>query len=396
MYKWPLNVDDKNVLDRLKLAYFMLTSNQYTQSKLVAQYEKKWAEIVGSPFAVMTSSGSTANSMAAACLAHEEREQTGLNRKYVVFPVVNWTTSVAPYIEHGFTPLFLDVDSNTFQVSYLDLDNILKNYAGQVAAVCLTSILGFTPSIYLCDHICDRYDVRLIMDNCEDAFGRAPNGRHCSSYHDSTLSTYFGHQINSVEGGMIFTNNIDRYIYYLMYRNHGMVRSLENNELIHSSIIANKKNDAVDSRFSFDILGSNFRNTDINAYVGLLSLNKYDKKLEHRKNIWHYYCKKMHDVLKFEHTDRIIADYVPFALPLYLNIPFKEAAPHLINNSIECRPLLSGNLLYHKAYEKYRGVQINASFEEADIIHTYRGYVGLHDKVTKADIDKLIDILKGL
>ena len=113
-----------------------------------------------------------------------------------------------------------------------------------------------------------------MMDNCENTFGSFEN-QNISSFFTSTTSTYFGHQIQSVEGGFIFTNSKEEYEYFLMLRNHGMTRSLSEPQKYN--------NPDVDSRFDFYCLGNNFRNSDIHAFIGLLDLKRIHKLKKKRE-----------------------------------------------------------------------------------------------------------------
>ena len=255
---WPLNIDNFTDDDRKVVSDFILNkNNRLTQGPKVKEFEEQMAKFVGSKYSVFVSNGSTANSI----LASYNKDFN--NKPYVVLPSTTWSTSCSPWIREGFEPIFVDISMDDFSIDKDLLINVLDKCADKISCVFPTSLIGYTPDIKFYQHISEKYGVKVMFDNCENTFGEYKN-KNISSYFTSTTSTYFGHQLQSVEGGFVFTNNQNEYEKFLMYRNHGMARSLSAYGLDASKV----ENSDVDPLFDFNLLGNNYRSSEINAVFG--------------------------------------------------------------------------------------------------------------------------------
>ena len=383
MSAWKLNDSNFSFLDRLKIAKFILNPNNFwTMNKQVALFEKKMAAYIGCKHAVFVSSGSTANTILAMYLKDKFYTE---QKKKIIFPSTTWTTSIAPFLREGFEPLFVDVSFNDFAMDLDLLDSLLEKERDSVSCVFITSLIGFVPDMHKLSQIGDKHGVRIMMDNCENTFGQF-YFRNVSSFFTSTTSTYFGHQLQSVEGGFIFTNDDEEYEYFLMARNHGMTRSVKNPEKFI--------NKDVDSRFDFNFLGNNFRNTDINAFIGLLDFERIENLTNKRINLYNIYKQSLNDS---SYLPIITNKYghVPFCFPVFCKNSEKRnlAISFCDKNQIESRPIISGNLLKQTCYKQYGDYK---NFKNSEYLHNNVFYVGLHSKVTKENIIKLTNYLNNL
>lgn len=381
MYKWSLNESHFTILDRINLALFFLTpSNRWTMDKHVKSFESEMANFVGSKYAVFVSSGSTANTILACYLKDSKKSVSDSIRK-IIFPSTTWTTSISPFIREGFEPVFVDINLSDFSMNLDSVENALSKDKS-IEAVFITSLLGFVPDIERLEKISKKYKVRVLMDNCENTFGSF-GGKNASSFFTSTTSTYFGHQLQSVEGGFIFTNDDEEYNYFLLARNHGLVRALPNDQ---KSKFSNKD---VNDKFDFFLLGNNYRNSDIHALIGRMDLKRVDKYISSRIDLFNYFKESVPSeklLLPDEFLDR---DHVAFCIPIVFkkDVDLNSVLKECEDNSIETRPIISGNLLRQTCYKQFGDYK---NFPNSEFLHNNGFYVGLHPKVTKNQIDSLI------
>lgn len=388
--KWFLNINNFNFLDKLKICSFILNpKNRWTQDEQVKKFEKKFAEFVGCKYAVFVSSGSTANILIA---QYHKSIQTNKNKNIVVLPSTTWQTSCAPWIQAGFTPHFIDISLEDFSMDRFKLEQFIKKNKQKIACIFPTSLIGYVPNMEFYNNLKNKYNVRIAFDNCENTLGKF-NGENISSFFTSSTSTYFGHQLQSIEGGFIFTNSDEEYHYFLMNRNHGMTRSLT------AYGINNKQftNKHVDSLFDFYSLGYNFRNSDLNAFIGQLDFNKKDLYSYKRRLLYSVF--KL-DPLKFylpnmARSSSIID--VPFCLPIIIKNSnkklFKKALDICKESGIEYRPIISGFLGKQTCYKKYFKSHID--YPNSNYIHNYGFYIGLHTGVSIKQIKNLISKLNN-
>jgi CDP-4-dehydro-6-deoxyglucose reductase, E1 len=385
---WNLNESNFTFLDRLKICKFFLgKKNFWTMADQVQKYEKAMADYVGCKYAVFVSSGSTANTILAMLLKDKSKSTT------VVFPSTTWITSISPFIREGFKPHFIDVNMQDLSMDLDILEKYLETSSDEVACVFITSLLGFVPDIDRIRRIESTYKVKIMFDNCENTLGTY-RGKNISSFFTSTTSTYFGHQLQSVEGGFIFTNDQLEYEYCLMARNHGMVRSLTKDSKIKYA------NSQVDERFDFYQLGSNFRNTNINAFIGLLDLKRVNEYINTRQTLYTLLISRLDNTLVALPKIRLLnsgsnCEDVPFCIPLlFKDKNSLELTKGFCNvNKIEFRPIISGNLLRQTCLKGYSDPTY---YPSSEYLHNYGMYIGLHNKLTVKHINMLVKFLNQL
>jgi len=383
-FNWPLNNSSFNFFDRLKICSFILNKNNYwTQSKYVKKIEESFARFVGCKYAVFVSSGSTANTLLAMYLKDKYYSKT---KNTIIFPATTWTTSISPFIREGFNPKFIDINIQDFCLDLDATEKFLQKNHKKVAAIVCVSLIGQVPDIEKLQQLELKYKVRILLDNCENTLGLYKN-KNISSYFTSTTSTYFGHQLQSVEGGFIFTNNEEEYEYFLMNRNHGMTRSLA----VYDIDASRYNNPEVNKLFDFYSLGNNFRNTDIHAFIGLLDFSRIQSYSEKRLKVYDHIKNVLEGkdlILPINFKNRTA---VPFCFPFLskdLNL-IKKLMNFCKENHIEIRPIISGNLLKQTCYKKYDDYR---NFKNSEFLHTHGFYIGIYPSLK----NKQIDILKKI
>jgi len=271
-----------------------------------------------------------------------------------------------------------------------ELDKFLSKNRNKVACVFPTSLIGFTPKMDDYKFFARQYNVNINFDNCENTFG-SYKGKNVSSFFTSTTSTYFGHQIQSIEGGFIFTNSKEEYEYFLINRNHGMVRSL-NAYGIDTSLYENNE---VDGLFDFYSLGNNFRNTDLNAFIGMLDFKRVQLYEKSRKHLYELFSRKL-DLTKFYlPNESIDALDIPFCLPIISKEGKKEEALKICQElDIEHRPIISGYLGYQTCYKDFFDSEDN--YKNSIHLHKNGFYVGLFHKLSESKIEKLVSRLNNI
>lgn len=383
-YRWPLMNDPFSMWDRIKLSAFVCNPrNRWTQGEQVAALEKEMADYIGCRYAVFVSSGSTANTILAMMLRDESKQRSQSSghhpiRNTVVFPSTTWTTSVSPFLREGFKPAFIDISLTNLGLNLTLLEEYLSNNNQTVAAVFITSLLGMCPDVARLAALKQKYpDIRFWLDNCENHLSNY-DGCNISSFFTSTTSTYWGHCANSVEGGFVFTNDPDERDFALMARNHGMTRSVADPSAY--------RNPDVDSRFDFYLLGNNFRNTDIAAYIGRMDLKRIAFYARRRRELYKLFldCLKGQLIVRFE--DSGVTENAMFAIPLIVNpslglsnsesVKYKERIEAFCKErGIETRPVISGNLLAQRCYRDFGN---RADYPVSEYVHYNGMYVGLY------------------
>lgn len=387
--KWQLMENAVSFSDKLKLVKFILSNDKFTNGEKVKELENSWNNWLGSKYSLFVSSGSTANFLLIASIKEKYNLKAG---DKVLVPACTWMTNVAPIIQLGLTPVFCDIQFNDFSFDREELQYI-SNKHKNIKLIFVTHLLGFTSTTRDSDLLNSLFPEAIIIDDvCESHGCTSYDGRKIGA--DSlgaTFSTYFGHHLTSVEGGFVSTNDAELYDLMKMKRSHGMAR-----ESVNYSYYADLYKD-IDKSFLFITDGYNFRNTEINAVLGLSQLKKLDKSIKIRNENYKNFCNMTktfwHNIMPMNY----IESSSNFCFPLICNNEQskKKLQSKLQKNNIEYRPIVSGNLLRHPFLKGYT-ICSKKKRLNVDILHKNGIYLGNNQFVNKTHLNKLEEILDQL
>lgn len=375
-FKWPLMKNNITFSDRINLAKFVLTSDRFTNGKMVRKFEDEWSKWLGSKYSLYVSSGSTANYLLLASV----KELYGLNDgDKVLVPSCTWVTNVGPVIQLGFTPIFCDININNFSFCEEDLEYIAEKHP-DIKLIFVTHLIGFSANTERCRAL---FPNALILDDvCESHGCKSLNGsRRGSDSLGATFSFYFGHHMSTIEGGMVSTNNYELYDLMRMKRSHGLAR-----ESTRYKEYVDQYPD-ISNEFLFITDGYNFRNHELCAVIGLSQLKRLDKYIEIRnKNYLNFI-----ELVK-KYPDKFIAPKYystcsNFCFPLLCKT--KEIADDLKQKfaeiGIEYRPIISGNLLKQPFLKGY-DITTNKDTLTVEFIHNNGIYLGNNHFVSEKEL----------
>ena len=382
-FKWQLINDSITREDKKTLTDFINTDGvRFTQGKKVWEFEEEWSKWIGCSHSVYVNSGASANYIMASMM----KEKKGLGE--VIVSPLGWVSDVAPLVNLGFTPVFVDVDMSNMSIT---LDNIKKAVTDKTVGVTLVHVLGFNAMDDELVKFCKDNDLFLIEDCCE-AHGAKHNGDRVGIYGDvSNFSFYFGHHITSVEGGMICTNSQELYDYAKLFRSHGMTReaSSELQEMYRLDY------PDVNPLFTFAVPGYNVRNQEFNAVLGLSQLPRLQNNVEARIENLEIWLDTLDSDIYF--TDFNRKGNSNFALPLILLKKdleyFQKVCKLLTEEDVEYRigTAGGGNQARQPYLKKYKVV--THDLKNVNHIHDFALYVGNHPELEK---EKIISLCRKL
>ena len=382
MVEWNLMEDAITFRDRMKMAWFLLTSDRLTNGPKVREFEKQWSEWLGVDYSLYVSSGSTANSLLVAAVKELYNLQDG---DKVLVPATTWMTNVAPLIQNNLEPIFCDINLNNFSFDIEEAKYIATQH--DIKAVFVTHLIGLSSDV---EYITDIFPNAIIMEDvCESHGVTDPSGKkRGTQYAGGTFSFYFGHHMTTIEGGMVSTNDSNLYNLMKIKRSHGMAREA----LPEKFELYKTQNPEIDPAFLFMTDGYNFRNHEICAVLGLSQLKRLSKNIQIRRENFDYYYQRLKDMDQF-YLPQYQFGNSSFSFPIISkNGNIEKLKGMLKENKIEYRPIISGNLLRHPAFSKYE-LCTEREVSNVEILHTQGLYVGNSQFVTKKQIDHLFNIL---
>lgn len=360
------------------LSEWVIKAPQLTKGPLVLEFEKKFAEYIGTEYCVMVNSGSSANLL----MAYALLEGGYLRNKKVVVPSISWITTLSPFIQFGFEPFLCDSDRNNLGIDVQKLEDIFKKE--QPSLLILVHVLAHLNNMDEIISLCEKYDVLLIEDACE-ALGTSYKGKKAGNLClAGSFSFYYGHHISTIEGGAVTTNDNKLYNLMLSIRSHGWARDIDNN--YKNEWKSEFEIDDFREFYSFYYPGFNLRSTDLNAFLGISQLNKIDDIVKKREHNYNLYTKFLSD--KFWIQTSKYEQLSSFAFGTLVENRI-EVFEHLKKNNIETRPLICGSMGKQPFWIKKYGVK---HLEVADIVHDYGLYLPNHLYINDNDIEYVCKI----
>lgn len=388
--KFPLGQNSHDADDILRMIENLLTEN-FTMGDQVSMFEKLFAEYIGSKYAVMVNSGSSANLIALAAITNHKYSGRLNPGDEVLVPTLCWSTSVFPIIQCNLTPVFVDVDSRTLNVN---IDDLERKITSRTKAIVLVHVLGNCTDMHRLMEVVDRHNLILIEDTCE-SLGSRYNDRYLGSFGTiGTYSFYYSHHITTMEGGMVVCNDEDSYDLIKCLRAHGWSRNLRDKDKIQEQF------PDLDSRFTFVNLGFNVRPMEIQATMGIGQLQKLSAKNDNRKINYSKIKQRIEQdprntFLSFAQASDN-ADPAWFGVTMFLDDKIKLSTylDYLTLNGVENRPIITGNMVRQPVIKDLFPHLNPLDFPGAEECH-FRGlFIGLSSNLMPdSSIEELVHIL---
>jgi CDP-6-deoxy-D-xylo-4-hexulose-3-dehydrase len=368
----------------------VIDSDMFTMGKHVAQYEKDFANFFGSKYALMVSSGSTANLLMIASLFFTKNTELKLQRgDEIIVPVVSWSTTYFPLQQYGLKVKFVDINPDTLNI---DLDKLANAITDKTKAILSVNLLGNPNDYQRIQEIIAGRNIFILEDNCE-SMGATFNDKQAGTFGVmGTFSSFFSHHIATMEGGCIVTDDEELYHILLCIRAHGWTRNLPK----FNQVSGEKSDDPFEESFKFMLPGYNARPLEMSGALGIEQLKKLPTFIATRQKNAQLFQKLFlnHPYIRIQ-QETGQSSWFGFSLVLTEDAPYTrpELVKLLTENNIECRPIVTGNFLKNSQVLEYFDYEIGSTMEAAEYIDKQGLFVGNHQNDIEQEIRLLADIL---
>jgi CDP-6-deoxy-D-xylo-4-hexulose-3-dehydrase len=366
--------------DIQNLISWLSKNEKLTKGPRTIEFEKKWSEWLGVKYSVFVNSGSSANLAAIYSMLLSGK----LKNNKIIVPAVSWVTTVTPIIQLGLTPIMCDSHEKNLGLDITHLKKIIKEE--NPAAIILVHVLGIPNEMDEIVKLCNENNILLIEDSCE-SIGSKYNNKNIGTFGDlSTFSFYFGHHMSTIEGGMISTDDEDLYHILLSIRSHGWDRDLP--KKVQKTLREKYNVNEFKSLYTFYYPGFNLRSTDLQAYIGLLQMEKIDEIVRVRNHNFNVYKNGIkNDFWNLEEPENSFISN--FAYPI-ITKNIDRVVTELTNNNIECRPLICGSINEQPFWFERYGKK---DLPFAKKVNEYGLYVPNNHQLTEDDIKFVIEVV---
>lgn len=381
---FPLAKETIDSKDINAMIVWLNSGPRLTKGHLTLEFEDKWAKFIGTKYSVFCNSGSSANLL----MAYAAKHQKPRNLKVVV-PSVGWVTTVAPFMQFGFDPIMVGADEKTFGIDLDELEKVCIEH--DPATVIFVQVLGVPHYKDKLEELSKKYNFTILEDACAALGARYSDGKKVGTVGKmSSFSFYFGHQLSTIEGGMVNTDDFETYQLLLMLRSHGWGKDLTQES--YDSLVSEHEVDDFHKPFTFFVPGFNLRATDLQAFIGIRQVEKAEWVSQRRHENHIRYAQNLEGFVEFQKWD----DNFPVSISFGALASSKEQRTSivkaLVNAGIETRIFSAGNLGKHPFW---RGTYGEFSQEMSDRIHTCGFFVPNYPELTLEEVDMISNVIKG-
>lgn len=378
---------------------FWLTTGRFTQ-----RFERELCQFLGVKHAHVTNSGSSANLLAFMALtAPELGERQILPGDEVITVACAFPTTVAPILQYGAVPVFVDVTVPQYNIDVSQLEAALSE---RTKAVMIAHTLGNPFDLAAVRAFCDKHQLWLVEDNC-DALGSRytidGETRLTGTWGDIGASSFYPpHHMTMGEGGCVYTNNglLSRMV--LSFRDWGRdctCPSGRDNTCGHRYDGQYGELPAgYDHKYVYSHLGYNLKPTDLQAAIGCEQLAKLESFTERRRHNW----QRLHDQLAASPVAQrlILPEPAEHALPSWFGFLISvkpesglrrdDLTHYLEEHNIQTRLLFSGNIVRHPCFDTLRNTdayRVVGDLTVTDFVMENTFWVGVYPGMTDEMID---------
>lgn len=386
---------------------FWLTSGRYTD-----EFEKKLADYLGVRFCSLVNSGSSANLVAFMALTSPLLGERRVKRGDEIITVAcGFPTTVAPAIQYGAVPVFVDVTIPQYNVDVTKLEEALSP---KTKAVMIAHTLGNPFDLRAVKDFCDRHGLWLVEDNC-DALGTQytmeENGKEAVHFTGTvgdigTSSFYPPHHMTMGEGGAVYTDNPLLNKIVRSFRDWGrdcVCPSGRDNLCGHRfDRQYGELPLGYDHKYVYSHFGYNLKATDMQAAIGCAQLDKFPSFVERRRHNFDRLKAALagteEKLILPEAADHSRPSWFGFLITCKEGVDRNRVVQYVEDHGVQTRMLFAGNLTKHPCFDEMRaekkGYRIVGELKNTDRIMADTFWVGVYPGMTDEKIDYMAKVIK--
>lgn len=334
----------------------LLNGKWITSGEKVFMFEKYFSNKFRVKHSFMVNSGSSANLTMIAAL---KKRFGWLDDDEIIVSPVGFATTISVLYQNRLKPVFIDIEWDTLN---FDITKIEEKINNRTKAIFVSPVLGNPPDIDELLKICEKYDLKLIGDNC-DSLGTKWDGKYLNEYYVAFSNSFYpAHHISTGEGGMVCTNDeeLKKIIMSIAWWGRDCYCVGSSNLLSCGTCGKRFSNwlesydGVIDHKYVFSNMGYNLKPLDLQGAMGTVQLDKFEEIESRRKNsksvIESIFLENIPGIRKVEVLDK--ADVSWFGTPFICE---EEGLKHklvqyLEDNKIQTRNYFAGNILLHPGY----------------------------------------------
>lgn len=380
----------------------VLDSGRISEGPKVREFEKNFAEYIGTKYAIALNSGTSALIAGLTALKYNKNLNVSPNTKVITTPLTFIATSNAVVIS-GFEPVYVDIDPETLVITPENIKACLENSnASEHSIILPVHLMGYPAEMDKINKIAKDYGT-VVFEDAAQAHGTVYKGKKMGSWGNlADFSFYIAHNIQAGEMGAVVTDDSEIARLIKKIKAHGRMCDCpicRRAEGKCPRISMSRGNEDFDPRFTHDLIGYNFKTMEFQVAFGISQLKKADWIMKTRLENVKYLNENLEqfsDVLQLPKYDENIS-YL--AYPLVVKNPErisrKKLRFELESKGVETRPLFGCIPTQQPAYSHLKN-EYKRKLPIAEYIGENGFYIGCHQYLEQEDLDYVINTIANI
>lgn len=374
----------------------VLDSGRISEGAKVREFERRWAEYIGTGHCIATSSGAGALICALTALKYYKNLKSGTR---VVTTPLTYITDSSAISAVGFEPQYVDIDPVTFSITPQAIETYLKQTPDPEnhSLILPVDLMGYPVRIDEINQIAKKHNL-LVLEDSAQAHGSIYKGKKVGSTALLAIySFYIAHNIQAGEMGAVVTNDseINRLVRKIKAQGRACDCSICTRSTGNCPKIKSYKGEGdFDPRFTHDLVGYNFKTMEFPAALGIVQLKKADWVKERRSENVRYLNEGLEEFSDILQLPLYSKDVSYLAYPLVIRKPEvisrKELRFELEEKGIETRPLFGCIPTQQPAYA-YLKSRYQGKLPNAEYIGKNGLYIGCHQYLERKDLGYMLE-----
>lgn len=344
----------------------VMKSNILSIGPKINKFEQKFKDYFNIKHAIAVNSGTSGLHLLVKALGITEGDE-------VITTPFSFVASTNCFLFEKAKPVFIDIDKKTMN---MDISRIEEKITNKTKAILVVDVFGHPINMIEVKKIADKYNLKIIEDSCE-AIGSEYKGIKAGTLGDCGVFAFYPNkQITTGEGGMIITNNDEI---------ADLCRSLRSQGRSNTGLWLHH-----------DVIGYNYRMSELHAALGIVQMDRLDEILEKRKNVANFYNERLKDIDKvtipYIHSDVTRMSYFVYVIRLDMDINRDRVLEYLLSNGIGCKPYFTP--IHLQSYMKKMFGFKETDFPITEKISNSTIALPFHNNLTINEIDYVVGKLE--
>jgi CDP-6-deoxy-D-xylo-4-hexulose-3-dehydrase len=374
-----------------------LNGKWITAGEKVHKFESQFGKRFNTKYSHMVNSGSSANLILIAGL--KKRFKWEDDDEIIVSPV-GFATTISVLHQNRLKSVFVDIEWDTLN---FDVNQIESKITNKTRAIFVSPVLGNPPDMDALLRLCEKYDLKLIGDNC-DSLGSKWNDKYLNEYYVAYSNSFYpAHHISTGEGGMACTNDLELKKLFVSLSWWGRdCYCVGSANLLSCGTCGNRfdkwlenYDGIIDHKYVFSEMGYNLKPLDLQGAIGLVQLDKLNEIETNRRNSQRIISKIFTDNISGLRIPKVLDQAEPcwFGTPFICDEPGlkHKLVTYLEANKIQTRNYFAGNILLHPGYSSLANYK---DFPEANKVLDKVFFIGAAPHYTEQVFEYITDVIK--